>query len=62
MSKGWNFAESESVPGGFGAGGVITINNSGHAIIAVSDSSFAAHTNDRCGVGFPGGVKKFFWP
>ena len=48
--------------GGFGAGGVITINNSGHAIIAVSDSTFAAHTNDRCGVGFPGGVKKFFWP
>ena len=62
MSKGWNYAESESVPDGFGAGGVITINNSGHAIIAVTSDTFAAHTNDRCGVGFPGGVKKFFWP
>ena len=62
LSKGWNYAESDSVPDGFGAGGVITINDSGHAIIAVSSSTFDAHTNDRCGVGFPDGPKKFFWP
>ena len=61
-SKGWNSVVSDSVPDGFGAGGVITINGGGHAIIAVSDSTFAAHTNDRCGVGFPDGVKKFLWP
>ena len=61
-SKGWHSVVSDSVPDGFGAGGVITINDGGHAIIAVSDSTFAAHTNDRCGVGFPDGVKKFLWP
>ena len=62
LSKGWHSAESDSVPEGFGAGGVITINNSGHAMIANSPSTFDAHTNDRCSCGIPDGPKKFFWP
>jgi len=59
--KGWHHKESTSIPDGFKAGGVITINNGGHAMIAVTKTTFAAHTNDRCGVKIPGGKNKYFW-
>jgi len=62
MDKGWHYAEQDSIPEGFGPGGVITINNSGHAMIANSYETFDAHTNDRCGSGIPGGTNKYFWP
>ena len=60
-NKGWHHKESSSIPDGFKAGGVITINNSGHAMIAVTKTTFAAHTNDRCGAKIPNTKNKYFW-
>ena len=60
-NKGWHHKESSSIPEGFKAGGVITINNSGHAMIAVTKTTFAAHTNDRCGAKIPNTKNKYFW-
>ena len=59
--KGWHHKESSSIPKDFKAGGVITINDSGHAMIAVTKTTFAAHTNDRCGAKIPAGKNKYFW-
>lgn len=52
--------ESDSIPDDFGSCGVITINDGGHSMIAVSSSTFVSHANDRCDVGFPYGAKIFF--
>ena len=60
-NKGWHHKESSSIPKDFKAGGVITINDSGHAMIAVTKTTFAAHTNDRCGAKIPAGKNKYFW-
>ena len=60
-NKGWHHKESSSIPDGFKAGGVITINNGGHAMIAVTKTTFAAHTNDRCGAKIPNTKNKYFW-
>jgi hypothetical protein len=60
-NKGWHHKESSSIPDGFKAGGVITINNGGHAMIAVTKTTFAAHTNDRCGAKIPNSKNKYFW-
>ena len=60
-NKGWHHKESSSIPEGFKAGGVITINNSGHAMIAVTKTTLAAHTNDRCGAKIPNSKNKYFW-
>ena len=60
-NKGWHHKESSSIPDGFKAGGVITINDGGHAMIAVTKTTFAAHTNDRCGAKIPNTKNKYFW-
>jgi len=60
--KGWHHETSTSIPKNFKKGGVITINDGGHAMFAVSKKTFAAHTNDRCGASIPGGKNKYFWP
>ena len=60
-NKGWHHKESSSIPDGFKAGGVITINDGGHAMIAVTKTTFAAHTNDRCGAKIPNSKNKYFW-
>ena len=61
IKKGWHHKVSKSIPEGFKKGGVITINDSGHAMFAVTKTTFAAHTNDRCGYKIPDGKNKYFW-
>ena len=59
--KNWEYIYSISAPEGFKAGGVIIINTGGHALFATSQLTFSSHTNDRCNVQYPGGIKTFYY-
>ena len=57
--NGWNSETSSSIPNDFNAGGII-IDNS-YAMIALTKTTYAAHSNDKCGSKIYDGTHTYYW-
>ena len=59
QDNGWNYQTSDTIPEDFPAGGIIIDNR--YAMIAVTKSTYASHSNDKCGAQIYNGNHKYYW-
>ena len=57
--NGWNSQSSSSIPDNFPPGGIIIDNR--YAMIAITKTTYAAHSNDKCGAQIYDGTHTYYW-
>ena len=57
--NGWKYEKSSSIPKNFTTGGIIIDNR--YAMIAVTKTTYAAHSRDKCGAKIYKGTFKYYW-